>query len=50
MQHCQVSTTNRTASGLDFTAKGGKRQGCEAPGLENPNNKTYAVDFMSFDI
>jgi len=31
MQHCQESTTNRTADGLDFTAKGGKRQGREVP-------------------
>ena len=30
------STTTRKAGGLDFTAIGGKRQGCEAPGLENP--------------
>ncbi len=62
MQHCQESTTTRTAGGLSFTAKGGKRQGyrsapivagetgCKAPGLENPIDKTYTVDFLSFDI
>ncbi|MGD9240755.1 MAG: hypothetical protein PVG69_12065 [Desulfobacterales bacterium] len=27
----QESTTTRTAGGLDFTAKGGKRQGREVP-------------------
>jgi len=29
--HFEESTTTRKAGGLDFTAIGGKRQGCEVP-------------------
>jgi hypothetical protein len=39
------STTTGNAGGLDFTAKGGKRQGREVPGLENPKPLQVGLGF-----